>query len=1044
MKEKAIQATLLWAITACLIPSRIECQEQILFPAAISNLVEKHCTDCHNDETAEGNIRLDNLAKLELPIQLDLLNKVQEQVFFKLMPPEDATSLGDKQRERLNKWISQELRQRNSAGLDEKLKRPEYGNFLDHEKLFSGDYAGLPGFTYDRRWLISEHIFNAKINQLLNYNGVRTVDGHRQNVIGDNGVGLGTRFGGGTLRQSIVNPFLLPKTIGIRYYDQTSLTRGHLLTMIGNAKKIAAYITTESTLKAHYPFMYQMMRTEFKRREILDTRRQFLQEHISQIGAELYGEKNESLFPGFVRVSVDAPSIPLDNKGNPRRKESNLGLLDRYDAGDMKAIYLGISKHQNQNKSFDEVIEKCERDWFVYGISQARIRERVGIMKSLNTLWDMDLIYDDIRKKNFQPAKYQPLPEKEMQVVKRAIRKNRKAGDNWVQVIEKCMKEWQRLPADDQNHAPRDKNQPASQTLHSKIIEEVYAKIFLRQPTATELKDNLALLQKYLAKLKPQAALAKLVESLILNSEFVYRSEFGTGQPDVYGRKRLSQRDMSYALSYAITDSAPDEELVKAAEENRLLTREDYRREIRRMLSRRDQFYVIDESVQKAGFNSSITNLPIRKLRFFREFFGYTQALTIFKDDARFGAGSYDNVKGRLVDEADMLVAHILEQDQDVFEKLLTTQNFYVFHSGDNQEMKAASDRLRTIYDYFRKFDWQNFNEEELYEHWPFIHKMKMRGTVFPDFQTNEKRKKGWVRSFKRTMESLELRFANGQKNAIPYDELPMAYWHKGNATGRTGQVMRGHEVTTFFNIDYQDWDYPTTQPAAIQHRRGLLTHPAWLIAHAQNTETDPVRRGKWIREKLLAGTIPDVPITVDAVIPEDHHKTLRQRLEKRTSDSYCWQCHQKMDPLGLPFEQFDDFGRYRTRESIEHPENLIKAVDRRAPAKNGIRVAEYKSLPVDPRGELLGTESEELDGQVNDAFDLIDRLGRSQKVRQSIIRHAFRFFLGRNETLSDSKTLIEAENAYVKSGGSFDAVIASLLTSDSFIYRKSRSPTVR
>jgi hypothetical protein len=38
---------------------------------------------------------------------------------------------------------------------------------------------------------------------------------------------------------------------------------------------------------------------------------------------------------------------------------------------------------------------------------------------------------------------------------------------------------------------------------------------------------------------------------------------------------------------------------------------------------------------------------------------------------------------------------------------------------------------------------------------------------------------------------------------------------------------------------------------------------------------------------------------------------------------------------------------------------------------------------------------------------------------------------------LSDSKTLIDADNAYVNSGGSFRAVIVSLLTSDSFIYRK-------
>ena len=44
------------------------------------------------------------------------------------------------------------------------------------------------------------------------------------------------------------------------------------------------------------------------------------------------------------------------------------------------------------------------------------------------------------------------------------------------------------------------------------------------------------------------------------------------------------------------------------------------------------------------------------------------------------------------------------------------------------------------------------------------------------------------------------------------------------------------------------------------------------------NATTDPVKRGKWIRERLLAGTVPDVPITVDASVPEDPHKTLRQR----------------------------------------------------------------------------------------------------------------------------------------------------------------------
>ena len=44
---------------------------------------------------------------------------------------------------------------------------------------------------------------------------------------------------------------------------------------------------------------------------------------------------------------------------------------------------------------------------------------------------------------------------------------------------------------------------------------------------------------------------------------------------------------------------------------------------------------------------------------------------------------------------------------------------------------------------------------------------------------------------------------------------------------------------------------------------------------------------------------------------------------------------------------------------------------------------------------------------------------------------------MGRNEMLSDSKTLVEAERAYLDNGGSFKALVVSLLSSDSFLYRR-------
>ena len=95
------------------------------------------------------------------------------------------------------------------------------------------------------------------------------------------------------------------------------------------------------------------------------------------------------------------------------------------------------------------------------------------------------------------------------------------------------------------------------------------------------------------------------------------------------------------------------------------------------------------------------------------------------------------------------------------------------------------------------------------------------------------------------------------------------------------------------------------------------------------------------------------------------------------------------------------------------------------------------EAKPVDSRGVLTGTGDPQLDGPVEDAIDLVHRLAKSDRVRQSFVRHAFRYWMGRNEMLRDSPTLIAADRAYVEGGGSFKELLVSLLTSDSFLYRQ-------
>lgn len=971
-------------------------------------LLEQYCFSCHDAETAKGDVRLDNLATLSLEARLDLMNRMHEQVFVGEMPPKKKQQPSEAERNLLSGWLSGELRAHNSSKLEEKLRMPEYGNVVDHEKLFSGKYKDLPGFTPDRRWLISEFIFDAKFNKLFDLVGQRDVDGKRQHVIGANhrnGVNL-------------TNPFLLPTHSGVRYYDTTTLDGGHLLTMLTNAKEASAHMLYQARRNAAYvPAITSILGSQWAHEKILATREDFLKASIEDLLRELFKEKHEALLPKFVASKWEAPPVARGPDGQPLKKP----VFDTASPGneELNAIWGAMRRNLKDGEGEDVLVARCERDWVNFGVNERTIQLRVVFMHGY---------MDELLKRMPKATAAQPRPpaESELAVIRAALVQHRKAGDSYSALIAKCLADWS-----EQFRQEREKAGLTDETL-GKLVDQLFVKIIERAPSAQEKAEYIALTKQSFQRVGNEQAVEKLIQTLILRTDFVYRQEFGAGTADAHGRKMLSPRDASYALAYALTDSSPDKELVAAASSGRLNTREDYRREVERMLKVRSQYYIIDEAVERIGLNDSFTDLPIRKLRFFREFFGYPALLSIFKDNKRFG-GDYTDASARLVSEADMLVEFILKQDRNVFERLLTTEEFYVYHSGNNKEMAASVEHIRKVYEYFKDKDWQNFDAAKLKTHVAFLTENPVRGV--PVKSLGEKAgRNDTLKTFKLALTSYTDRLNEGQTAAMPFPAFPSH--DMTEARTRTGKQMRGPEVAKSFNLDMANWNYPATQPAKMEHRKGILTHPAWLIAFAGNTATDPIRRGKWVREKLLAGTIPDVPVTVDAVIPEDHQKTLRQRLEKVTQAEYCWKCHERMNPLGTTFEMYDDFGRFRMEESLEHPDNLIKKMPDKGAPQADLRDI-YKTLPVNSTGRLEGTGDPALDGDLRDAIELTERLAKSAKVRQSIIRHAFRYFMGRNEVLSDSKTLIDADQAYVQSGGSFDAVIISLLTSDSFIYRK-------
>lgn len=432
-------------------------------------------------------------------------------------------------------------------------------------------------------------------------------------------------------------------------------------------------------------------------------------------------------------------------------------------------------------------------------------------------------------------------------------------------------------------------------------IETGFRKALGRGPTLEEIERFGQLYQRSARISDNRTAAKALLTAILMQPEFLFRQELGDGKPDQFGRVRLSQREIAYALSYALADR-PNNAFLSRAEKGQLATSKHVAEAVR---------WVLDEGLEENP----------RILQFFREYFHYPFATEVFKDQPE--GGEHDAVD--LVGDLELTIQAILERDEDVLKHLLTTRDYYVN----------------------AKFG-QKDKQDEL----------------------------------------------------VPRDE-------------------RSREYQTAYNLP-RDWRWGQhLQPVRFREdeRAGVLTHPAWLAAWSGNFENHPVQRGKWIRTHLLGGSVADVPIGVDAQVPEKEHTTFRDRLRLATQAAECWRCHKKMDPLGLPFERYDHYGRLQRLDAGQ---------------------------PVITKGEISRTPFSELHGQVTGPTDLLDRLADSEHVEQVFVRHVFRYFLGRNETLGDANTLQDAHNAYRSSGGRFRELVVSLLSSDSFLLRQLPSSDMR
>ena len=523
-----------------------------------------------------------------------------------------------------------------------------------------------------------------------------------------------------------------------------------------------------------------------------------------------------------------------------------------------------------------------------------------------------------------------------------------------------------------------------------RTIDYLFEALTFRPPTEDESREYSKIVRNSIDKIGREDGAFMGLSSIFLDRDALFRAELAKeGDPDKHGRVMLQDWELGMALNHALRYIKPDEVLRKAITEGKMKTKEDVRREVSRMLD--------DDAIRKP-----------RVLRFFRDFFDYDLAGYICKDSKALSATgtsatgtNYFRTMFESTASTDRLIELILSEDEEVLRELLTTQKVVITRSDrflfgrkytQKEQAIAREDKKRA----------EDLATLEIAEERKIL--TKEVNQLKAEAKTNGSDK------------SLQKTLAKKQKslNALIKKMADMKRKAGGNINTKIDEVdFSGKQI--FARVSRRSFGNGSMKPertlstAPEGQRLGILTHPSWLVSHSDAMDNHAIHRGIWVRERLLGGGIPDVPITVDAQLPDEPGTTLRERM-RVTREKYCWSCHEKMDPLGLTFEMYNHAGIYRTTEFDE---------------------------PVDSSGEIVDSGDPSLDGPVANAIEMIEKLASSERVEQVFVRHAFRFWMGRNETLHDRSVLQAAHKAYRASGGSMKALILSLLTSDAFLYRR-------
>ena len=195
--------------------------------------------------------------------------------------------------------------------------------------------------------------------------------------------------------------------------------------------------------------------------------------------------------------------------------------------------------------------------------------------------------------------------------------------------------------------------------------------------------------------------------------------------------------------------------------------------------------------------------------------------------------------------------------------------------------------------------------------------------------------------------------------------------------------------------------------------RGGLLTQASLMTMNSDGVDSHPIRRGVWLLDRFLNSPPPPPPPNVpdiDEDDPDFQGLSLKERIERHRRPGACQSCHKKIDPWGIPFENFDATGRWRDMVDDREGGNA-----RRRPVDSSTTL---------PDGQRIGGVA---------AMKGYLRQQRSEQFANALVHHMLTYAIGRSPDYADRRLVHEVQARFAASQYRLRELVLAIVDSQLF-----------